>query len=181
MNRHALFLGALVCTSCLSARPGEDCLIGGRTLYGSRGNPIAWGPHTTIENRDFVAAERAGKPLPRWREFLRTGEWWYAYDDRHERARISYQVRFYTECCFGGPCKQPYETPVGEFEAWWPNRQHLAKGRFKLVPVHIDTNCEGGDTISRGVLSADTLYWHEDGSAADSSVLMAAGLSVADL
>lgn len=180
MKPPALVVGVLLAGACSSSGGLEHCVTGERSFL-IDGRLVARGRHTLIENREYLHSELQRAPLPRWREFLRTGPWLFQYETATKRAVVSYQVAFYTDCCAGGFCKQPYEFLAGTFEAWWPNGQLLARGRMVPTATHIDTNCEGGDTLLRGVPSRDTAYWNSDGSPADSAVLLIAGFHPDDL
>ena len=157
--------------------------LGGSPVFYEGGHVAALGTRSRYENDEFVWAEERGTPLPRWKEFLRLGTWEFRYPGPQIRtkAKVAFDVGWYTQCCAGGPCEWPYEFRVGDFEAWWPNGNRLAKGVFIVEWKTIDTNCEGGDTIKKGVLSPDTQYWTENGEPADRSVLAIAGIDPDDL
>jgi hypothetical protein len=169
----------LVACTAVESRP-VDVLPGYRTFYGNHGI-LAYGQHSALENDAFIHAEIQGQRLPRWHEFLRVGAWSYNYPSGAKKAEVTYAIRWYTECCAGGPCDQPYEVLVEDFSVWWPNGQLLAEGSFGLTRVRLDTNCQGGAMLVRGVPSKSTRYWDSSGEPADASVLPQAGIDLQDL
>lgn len=168
--------------SCCSARIADDGYrLGGSQAFYAEGKVAALGSRSRFESDEFIEAERLGKPLPRWREFLRVGRWEYRYPNGQTKANVSYEVAWYTECCTGGFCEQPYELRVGEFQAWWPNGAPLARGSFQSNWRHIETNCEGGDKVKVAVIGPDAQFWDQDGAPADRSILEVAGVDLEGL
>jgi hypothetical protein len=180
MKLPPIVVGTLLLAACASSGVRDSCITGERSFM-SNEHLAARGRHTVIENVDYLVSEIEKNPLPRWREFLRTGSWLYFYDSGREQARVTYKIGSYTECCTAGYCDQPYEYLVGEFEAWWPNGRLLVRGRLTPSSVHKDTNCDGGATVFHGIPSADTKYWTADGSPGDSSLLQQAGIFLDEL
>lgn len=160
----------------------SDYLRGSSQLYYSPdGTLFVIGRRSRYENHDFMEAEAAGQPLPRWREFLRLGEWEFRYPNGKAKARITYELAWYTDCCAGGLCKQPYEVRTGNFEAWWPDGRPLARGSFTFDWQPISTNCEGGDRIKKPKLGPDAHFWDQNGTPEDVSILRIAGVPLEEL
>ncbi len=173
-------LAVIVWSGCGSADAGSDRirLGGSQAFYAADGTVAALGSRSRYENEAFSEAERRGAPLPRWREFLRIGSWEYRYPNDQTKAVISYEIGWYTDCCTGGLCKQPYEFRSGEFRAWWQDGSPLAQGTFALERQHVETNCEGGDWVKRAVIEPGAMFWDRDGAPADRSVLLIANLDL---
>jgi len=128
---------------------------------------------TTFRDSDGVAVAsgrhldsgwRVADHLPAWQNVTPVGPWEYRYPNGQLRARFTYALSCYIQCCSGGSCPQVHAYAVGPFELWYPNGAPRARGSFLARRQHVDTSCEGGDTTTRSVPSSDTQSWNEAGA-----------------
>src|SRR5688572_4305807 len=98
---------------------------------------------------------RVADHLPEWQNLTPVGAWTYWHLNGQVRARLTYGLSCYIQCCAGGPCPQVHAYPVGPFEFFYPSGELRARGNFTASRQHVDTSCEGGDTTTRGA-SADS-------------------------
>ena len=178
----ALVLFVLSIAGCSPQERLDDQPVGGSQVYYSpAGQVFAIGARSRYESDEFMRAEAMGTPLPYWREFLRLGKWEFRYPNGNTKAHIRYELGSYTECCFGGLCKHPYELRTGAFEAWWPDGSRLARGSFAFEWHSVSTNCAGGDRVKMAKLDPDAQFWDQKGNPADASILQIAGVPLEEL
>ncbi len=108
---------------------------------------------------------RVADHLPAWQNLIPVGAWTYQYPKGQVRARLTYGLSCYTQCCTAGLCPQVHAYPVGPFEFFYPSGRLRARGSFTALRRHVDTSCQGGDTTTRGIPTADSQAWDESGTA----------------
>ena len=108
-----------------------------------------------------------------WQNEIRVGEWHYWHPNGQLRAVVNYEVDVYTQCCFGGYCEMKHEFKSGFFAFWHPNGQLVTEGEFVVSIRHIETNCEGGDSVKTHNLPADIAVFDDSGEVISDSVVVA--------
>jgi hypothetical protein len=106
---------------------------------------------------------RIADHLPDWQNLTPLGTWTYWYPSGQVRARLTFDLSCYIQCCTAGQCPQVHAYPVGAFEFFYPSGQPRARGTFIPARRHVDTSCEGGDFTMRGAASGDSRAWSESG------------------
>ena len=74
----------------------------------------------------------------------------------------------YVQCCFIGPCDQPYMFKVDTWKFYYENGNLRAKGIFIPGMKKIETSCEGGDNIVAGFVNKEWVYFDRKGLPIDS-------------
>jgi len=127
------------------------------TFKDSAGNVVASGRHLTH-------GWRVDDRLPPWENVVAVGVWTTWYPNGQMRGRVSYALRCYIHCCSAGPCPQVGAYPVGEFEFRHSNGALKARGTFVPFRLHVETNCQGGDTTTSSRPSPESRAWDESGN-----------------
>ncbi len=94
---------------------------------------------------------------------LKIGLWTEYYPTGNIKSIGNYQIDSYTECCWGGPCKQFKNYKLGEWKYFYENNQLRANGTYIIKRGHIKTNCSGGDKIFKGYLDKSWTYYNNKG------------------
>ena len=126
------------------------------TFRDASGTPVASGRH-------LGPSWRVADHLPEWQNLTPVGAWTYWYPNGQVRARLTYGLSCYIQCCTGGPCPQVHAYPIGPFEFFYPSGELRARGTFIASRQHVDTSCKGGDATIRGVASVDSQARDESG------------------
>ena len=69
------------------------------------------------------------------------------YSNGMLKARGSYQIGNYTQCCAVGPCDQYYNYKISEWNYYYPNNQLKAKCSYTTDIFHVKTSCQDGDSL----------------------------------
>lgn len=59
----------------------------------------------------------------------------------------AYQISWYRQCCYKGPCAIYYNYKVGLWTTYYENGQTKMKGSFIAKDKFINTSCKGGATL----------------------------------
>ncbi len=94
---------------------------------------------------------------------VRKGLWKEFYENGILKSSGKYASSSYTECCFSGYCKLEYSYKIGEWNYYYDNGKIMASGIYDKGKRHIQTNCEGGDIISFGIIGNNWQYFNSEG------------------
>jgi len=117
---------------------GSDTLI---TDYHESGEIKGFGRYA-IDNCDQVSN-------------LKIGEWTEYYENSQIKSKGEYCISTYIQCCFGGYCRQYINYKKGNWKYYYSNGELKATGNYDNNTKHINTSCEGGDTLQFHEISED--------------------------
>lgn len=92
---------------------------------------------------------------------IKTGYWKEYYANGQVRSEGIYKVSSYLNCCMSGPCRQYYSYRDGLWKYYLEDGTIAYELEFKPSRLHVNTNCEGGDTLIFGLITSVPLKYVE--------------------
>ena len=125
-------------------------------------------PNTEDISNQGLLVEDLQKDLEEVSEEIREAKekermWMDYYESGSMKSIGKYELDTYTNCCFAGPCEQPYSYKVGLWIYYHENGKVAAEGRYEVREKHIPTSCQGGDEINYGYTNDTWKFFDENG------------------
>lgn len=90
---------------------------------------------------------------------LKSGNWKGYYDNGQLKSEGGYKVSSYLNCCIDGPCREYYSYKDGLWKYF--NEKGGVEYEVEFLPthLHVNTTCDGGDSLIFGLISAVPLKY----------------------
>jgi len=100
---------------------------------------------------------------------LRVGEWFEYYENGNIKETGSFAIGAYLDCGMGGLERSFYNYKIGRWTYYLENGEVSAIGDYQMIKTHIDTRCEGGDSLFFGIINDNWIFYNKQGEKIDIS------------
>jgi len=90
---------------------------------------------------------------------IKTGQWKQYYENGQLKSEGNYKISSYLNCCVGGACREYYSYKDGLWKYY--SEKGILEYELEFTPskLHVDTNCEGGDSVNFGIIKTIPLKY----------------------
>ncbi|MEJ8804212.1 toxin-antitoxin system YwqK family antitoxin [Pontibacter sp. H249] len=90
---------------------------------------------------------------------IKAGEWKQYYENGQLKSEGNYKISSYLNCCVSGACREYYSYKDGLWKYYSEKGILEYEVEFKPDKLHVNTNCEGGDSVTFGIVKTIPLKY----------------------
>jgi hypothetical protein len=90
---------------------------------------------------------------------IKTGQWKQYYENGQLKSEGNYKISSYLNCCVSGACREYYSYKDGLWKYYSEKGILEYEAEFTPTKLHVDTNCEGGDSMTFGIVKTIPLKY----------------------